>query len=193
MVHKIKLISLDRTKQLIDAYGANTDRWPTPERDLALNFIAESSDAQNLIEEAKKLDDELNALTQPKPSPRLKAAVLNTFTPPTTANENSGTLDRLKSWGAWTNSSWHKSAAAAAIFGLVCGVGISQVFTPAGTTVNAQQTTQASGPEIFEQSPQSGITQLALTGEFPTVLVDLEPQTGDGDDGVEEEPAIPLI
>ncbi len=193
MVDKIKLISLDRTKQLIDAYGANTDRWPTPERDLALNFIAASSDAQNLIEEAKKLDDELNALTQPKPSPRLKAAVLNTFTPPTTANENSGSLDRLKSKGAWTNSSWHKSAAAAAIFGLVCGVGISQVFTPTGSTINAQQTTKASGPEIFEQSPQGGIAELTLTGEYPTVLVDLETQTGDGDDGIEEELVVPLI
>ncbi len=81
MVDKIKLISLDRTKQLIDAYGANTDRWPTPERDLALNFIAASSDAQNLIEEAKKLDDELNALTQPKPSPSLRQPCSTTFHP----------------------------------------------------------------------------------------------------------------
>ena len=193
MVDQSKLISLDRTKQLIDAYGGNTDRWPIPERDLALNFIATSSDAQSLIEEAKKLDDELNALTQPKPSPNLRAAVHNTFTPPITANENSGTLGRLKSWGAWTNSSWHKSAAAAAIFGLVCGVGISQVFTPTGSTINSQQTTKASGPEIFDQSPQSGIAELTLTGEYPAVLVDLETQTGDGDDGVEEELVVPLI
>jgi len=193
MVDQIEVISLDRIGQLIDAYGANTDRWPTPERDLALVFIATSSNAQRLIEEAKKLDEELNTLPQPKLSPRLKRAVLDAFTPPTTANENSGTIGALKSWGSWTNLSWHKSVAAAAIFGLVCGVGISQVFTPAGTTVNAQQTTHASGPEIFEQSPQSGITQLALTGEYPAVLVDLEPQTGDGDNGVEEEPAIPLI
>jgi len=193
MVDQIELISLDRIEQLIDAYGANTDRWPTPERNLALVFIATSSNAQRLIEEAKKLDDELNALPQPKMSPRLKAAVLNTFTPPTTANENSSPLGTLKSLGVWTNLSWHKSVAAAAIFGLVCGVGISQVFTPAGTTVNAQQTTDVLSPVVFEQSPQSGIAELTLTGEYPTVLVDLVPQTGDGNDGVEEEPAVPLI
>ena len=61
------------------------------------------------------------------------------------------------------------------------------------SVANAQQTRQASGPEIFEQSPQSEIAELTLTGEYPTVLVDLETQTGDGDDGIEEELVVPLI
>ncbi len=193
MVDQIELISLDRIGQLIDAYGANTDRWPTPERDPALVFIATSTNAQSLIEEARTLDEELNVLPQPKMSSGLKGTVLNAFTPPITANENSGTLSAPANWGSRTNLRWHKSVAAAAMFGLLCGVGISQVFTPAGTMVNAQQPTNVLSPPKSEQSPQSGIAELTLTGEYPTVLVDLVPQIEDRNDNVEEEPVVPLI
>jgi len=57
----MKALSADRFKALLDAYGADPARWPDAERDTALHFLADDARAQAWLDEARLLDDLLDA------------------------------------------------------------------------------------------------------------------------------------
>ncbi len=56
-----KLMTLDRLRKIVEAYGAAAHRWPVSERQAALTLVADSADARALVDEALALDLMLDA------------------------------------------------------------------------------------------------------------------------------------
>jgi len=56
-------MSLERLRVILEAYGAQTDRWPTAEREPALALLAASSEARALRDEAARIDAALDLLS----------------------------------------------------------------------------------------------------------------------------------
>jgi hypothetical protein len=54
-------LSADRFKAIVDAYGADPAGWPDVERDAALRFMATDARAGAWLDEARALDDLLDA------------------------------------------------------------------------------------------------------------------------------------
>ncbi len=54
-------VSADRFKAIVDAYGADPDRWPQGERDAALRFMSEDARAEAWLDEAIAIDALLSA------------------------------------------------------------------------------------------------------------------------------------
>jgi hypothetical protein len=69
-------ITQERLEQLLDAYGAAPERWPSAERAAAEHLIARSPAARACWDEAAALDRALDALPAEQPDPRLAARVL---------------------------------------------------------------------------------------------------------------------
>jgi len=55
-------MNLQRFQQILDAYGANPQRWPMAERAAAQAFLQQSVDAQALLDEAQNIDAMLDQL-----------------------------------------------------------------------------------------------------------------------------------
>ena len=70
-----KLVTLKRLGTLLDAYGADPDRWPEQERAAALALIDSSSDARAMRDDALSLDSVLDFVEQPAISPALARRV----------------------------------------------------------------------------------------------------------------------
>lgn len=66
----------ERLRNVLDAYGANPDRWPAEERDAALALVARSAEARTLYTEAARLDELLDRLPLQMPSVDLTHRVL---------------------------------------------------------------------------------------------------------------------
>ena len=194
MSDKIEPMTLDRLCELIDAYGAAWERWPDQERDLALVFITTSAEAQGLIEEAQLLDAALDSLPKPEPSAVLRSSVLDAYTPSklVAANENHGLVSAIAQWRPRSNSSWHKAAAAAVMFGVLCGVGVSQVFAPASTIVIVQQNLPDFNPPTADQLLQNDVAALSLGGEFLAITTDTALQNENGNDEAGDGSEVPL-
>ncbi len=70
-------MNIQRFNQIIDAYGGNSNHWPESERQTALAFLATSTRAQQLVQEANILDNLLDMATVNTPSPQLQQHILN--------------------------------------------------------------------------------------------------------------------
>ena len=57
-------MTIERLRQILDAFGADPARWPKAERDSALALLAHSPEAQRLREEARQLDSVLNEASE---------------------------------------------------------------------------------------------------------------------------------
>ena len=66
----------DRLEALLEAYGADPERWPAAERDQAVALLASSAEARALQREAATLDRMLDLAAPPAPSPELMADIL---------------------------------------------------------------------------------------------------------------------
>ncbi|HKU42154.1 MAG TPA: hypothetical protein VJR89_28540, partial [Polyangiales bacterium] len=71
-----KPITLTRLRELVDAYGADPQRWPEAERAPAQELIRVDAEAARLLAEAEPLDAWLNAYEVAEPPARLRARVL---------------------------------------------------------------------------------------------------------------------
>ncbi len=69
-------MTIDRLRDLLDAWGASADRWPADDRAAALALIARSPEARALRDEAARLDALLDADPIDAPSDALVARVL---------------------------------------------------------------------------------------------------------------------
>jgi hypothetical protein len=69
-------VTIDRLRDLLDAWGASADRWPADERAAALALILRSPEARALRDEAARLDAFLDADPIDAPSDDLVARVL---------------------------------------------------------------------------------------------------------------------
>ena len=61
-------MTLDRLREIVEAYGAAAHRWPVAEREAALALVAANSDARALVDEALTLDLMLDAAPAPEPA-----------------------------------------------------------------------------------------------------------------------------
>lgn len=73
--HAGRAMSAERFAALLDAYGADPARWPADERAAAVAF-ARREDAAPPQRSAQWLDAQLDTLTAPPLSPRLRTAIL---------------------------------------------------------------------------------------------------------------------
>lgn len=111
------MMTMDRFQALLDAYGADPDRWPDAERDAARAFLAGNDAATTALNSAAELD----ALIAPAainavPSDMLTARLLRA-------------LPQAEFFGDW------KHVAAAAALALAVGLGggyATGAFVPAG-------------------------------------------------------------
>jgi hypothetical protein len=71
-------MTMQRLHELLDAYGARSDRWPFSERAAALALLRDSAEARHVRDEAARLDALLDRATTPAPSPELLDRVLAT-------------------------------------------------------------------------------------------------------------------
>jgi len=74
-------MDIARFTQLLDAYGAATERWPETERHAALSLLQANAQCRALLEDAQRLDAQLDALPEfaapeIEMSPALRARVL---------------------------------------------------------------------------------------------------------------------
>lgn len=74
-------MSLTRFTEILDAYGANEQRWPIVERDLALQLLQSSEAARALQVQAAELDQGLDSWVLAAPSANLQAQVIASFVP----------------------------------------------------------------------------------------------------------------
>ena len=100
----------DRFKQLLDAYGADSGRWPAEERAAAAAFrLQHGIELKAEIDEARSLDATLDSAVEHTPSSETLSARILAHAP--RARESS--FDRRALW----------ALAACAVFGLVAGYG----------------------------------------------------------------------
>ena len=69
-------MKLERFADLVAAYGGQPQHWSITERDAALQLLKESSQAQQLQEEALQLDALLDCLPDVQPTENLTARIL---------------------------------------------------------------------------------------------------------------------
>jgi len=69
-------ISMERLKEMVDAWGASPSRWPEAERPAAEALVAASAEARRLVDEALHLDTLLDAAPVEAPSEALMARLM---------------------------------------------------------------------------------------------------------------------
>lgn len=115
------VMDLERFEVLLDAYGAEPDRWPDDERAPAAALLERSEAARALLEGAAELDALLGEVPDEAPSAQLRRQVLAAApAPPQSWLER---LDRLTERLWPFTPRWQPASAlvAAAILGLVAG------------------------------------------------------------------------
>jgi hypothetical protein len=73
---RLRPVTLERLRELLEAYGAAAQRWPDTEREAAQRCIEQSAAARALWDEAADVDRLLDAVPAEAPSPALAARVL---------------------------------------------------------------------------------------------------------------------
>lgn len=121
-------VTPDRVRALLEAYGADPQRWPTAEREDARRLIAADPLLAAEIDEAAAFDTLLDALPAPEPSPALRVALKDI--PERARFDWADRLFALWPFGA----PWRPAAGlvAAALVGVV--VGISTPDQPSADT-----------------------------------------------------------
>lgn len=71
-------MTLEQLTALLDAYGANPQRWPAEQRAAALALVLRSPEARAKRDAAARLDALLDSAPSTRPSPELAARVLAT-------------------------------------------------------------------------------------------------------------------
>lgn len=106
-----------RFEYLLEAYGADTRRWPADEREAAAAF-ATAEDVATLMQHASALDAALDGTRAESPDTSLLAARILAFAP----KRQRLAMDRYAPW----------ALAACALFGIAIGYGGGMFAPPAG-------------------------------------------------------------
>ena len=95
-------MSLARFRALLDAYGADPDRWPAEERDAAHALLAQSPEAQRWRDASAQLDAILDRAPAPTASPELIERILATASPhvprPASSRTSRRAAPRSRAW-----------------------------------------------------------------------------------------------
>lgn len=122
-----RLITLDRLRVVLDAYGADPERWPAEERASAVALIDGSAEARALFEETARLDRALDRLPEPAVSAALYHRVRRLEAPPR-LNRLTRVLEGIGEWlQPGSRFAWQGVVAAAAVVGIVAGIGFSEL------------------------------------------------------------------
>lgn len=118
------VVTADRVRALLAAYGANPDRWPSTERDDALRMVASDPDLAAEAANAGAFDNLLDTLPTPIPNPALRVALKDI-----PERAGMGWVDRLAGLWPFFGAPWRPAAGlvAAAVIGIVVGVTTSDV------------------------------------------------------------------
>jgi hypothetical protein len=114
-----------RFRTLAESYGAKIARWPAGEQHAATAFLAQSPDAARLLDEQRRLDQQLDALTLQEPSPRLLQGVAEI---PLRHGRDLGT-------GAWWPFARLRNAIAVVAAATAMGAAAGTMITPQGANV----------------------------------------------------------
>ena len=74
-------MTLEEFTKIIESYGSSSERWPVGLREECENFIANNSEARELIDRQQELEMLMNQIAVPE-FPGLEAKVLNQQLPP---------------------------------------------------------------------------------------------------------------
>ncbi|MCH8183119.1 MAG: hypothetical protein IID55_08045 [Proteobacteria bacterium] len=150
---------LGRFASLLDAYGAAPERWPEVDRAAAAALLADSEDARTLRREAAPLDDALDLVEAPAPSPELARRVEELISErPVTAGRRLVTKPSLaRRLGAW-RAAWRPAIlAASGALGLAAGIAAAQPPQTTGTAFDTVELSALAGgladlrvAELFE-------------------------------------------
>ncbi len=109
-------MNLERFTHIVESYGAEPERWPEEERDVALAFASSSAEAASLLDAEAELDDFLALFVLPEtPIPKVGL-------------QSTAIIDRWLKWllpdfNNLTQTLWRPALAAGMPFFL--GIGIS--------------------------------------------------------------------
>lgn len=123
----------DRVRQLIDAYGAEPERWPAPERDAARRLIAADPALAAYAREAEAVDALIKGADKAVPPAWLAQRILNGAPGRRAAPRDGGWLRQLWPFGA----AWQPAGALAASLAVGLWAGASGI-APAPFADNAQ-------------------------------------------------------
>lgn len=179
-----RLITLDRLRIVLDAYGADPERWPAEERASAVALIEGSTEARALFEEAAGLDRVLDRLPEPPVSASLHHRIRR-LEAPARRNRLAAALEVVGEWlQPGSRFVWQGAVAAAAVVGIVAGIGFSELVLdhemPTTRTVALEGRTP---PFILIggiQGATAGAGSLTLEQDIPVLSLTGRDGTGTG-------------
>lgn len=194
-----KLITIDRLRGLLAAYGARPDTWPLEERAAAQALIDASDEARALYKEEQALDALLQRIEEPDVSAALHSRV-RSIAKTTPAQPDPGFLGRMMGWlGPRPQMAWQGAVVAAGILGIATGVGISPLVFDSGNPITARVVAVDSGTSEILTTDTGPATlassNFSLTGEIATDVASDDTTAdggGDGNDGEFTVATIPL-
>ncbi len=142
------MIAIDRLTSLIDAYGADPERWPADERAAALLLLAQSAEARAYAREAEVLDGLLDRVPL-RPTVTVDPAALAARITRTPARRPAARLGGGARSGfgfGWPNFA---ALAAAAIVGFVVGWTDLNGTTPSSSRVDAVVSLSAADDSVW--------------------------------------------
>jgi hypothetical protein len=190
MSHTEKLVTLKRLSVMLDAYGADPDRWLDEERSAALALIDTSAEARSLLDEAIALDGLLDRVDEPAVSSALTRKV-HAIRPSAPGARLSDLVALVGGWlKPGSRAAWQGAVAAAAVIGIATGIGLSEmVFDEEAPSAIAVATTPAE--TIRTETPVMAVGDSAFDPES-TMTTSLETNIArislTGDDGANSEP-----
>ncbi|NQW10780.1 MAG: hypothetical protein HQ481_12980 [Alphaproteobacteria bacterium] len=150
MIAKTNTMTDDRVRALIEAYGADSSRWPAEERASALARIAEVDELRVALDGAHALDALLNAVPTPSPSPALRMALKDLPDQPRGSN-----------WFGWLGAfaaPWQPAAGLVAAGVLGLWIGVTQPDFPLPALLDASPTAaEADFEDPFDDAAGSAI------------------------------------
>lgn len=111
-------LSLNRFRELVDAWGADPARWPAQEREAAEALLAQDGRARALQAQAASLDALLSGDRVPPPRPQLRRSILLAA-----RARRTGFLPML-----WNELGGLRVAAPTLAASLVLGIAVADVF-----------------------------------------------------------------
>jgi hypothetical protein len=149
-------MTTERVRTLIDAYGADPERWPADDRDAARRLVEADPVLSAELADAASFDELLDALPAPAPRPALRVA-LNAI-PDRARLRWSDRLATLWPFGA----PWGPAAGlvAAALFGVVIGVTVPDPAAVSDAASPGTTTTVAYDPVAAVAAMASGAADL---------------------------------
>lgn len=181
-----KLITLERLKDLLAAYGARPAKWPAEERAAALALIETSENARMLFNEEQALDALLEQVAEPEVSEALHGRVRSIAMPSAAASTPSLLTQLFERFRPQSQMAWQGAVVMAGVSGIVVGVSMSAIVMDTGatpTTVVAisGDTVEAEAMGINTVTPvESPNFAYSLTGESVT---ETETTTDDSNNG----------